>query len=57
MVEDRSQGTIACPCNPHDWPLDWIVTRDRVIETHTQFPRPTGLDWAALSNYRERARV
>ena len=33
---------------PHDWPLDWIVTRDRVIETHTQFPRPTGLDWAAL---------
>jgi 5-formyltetrahydrofolate cyclo-ligase len=41
-------GDHRLPLQPHDWPLDWIVTRDRVIETHTQFPRPTGLDWAAL---------
>lgn len=30
---------------PHDWPLDWIVTPDEAIETHTPFPRPTGILW------------
>ncbi|MEM0981778.1 MAG: 5-formyltetrahydrofolate cyclo-ligase [Cyanobacteria bacterium P01_H01_bin.58] len=33
------------PMQHHDWPLDWIVTPDEVIPTHTQLPRPTGLDW------------
>lgn len=33
------------PMQPHDWPLDWIVTPDEAIPTHTQLPRPTGLDW------------
>ena len=32
----------------HDWPLDWIVTPERVIETQTVLPRPTGLDWATV---------
>lgn len=36
------------PLEPHDWPLDWIVTPDEVIETHTPFPRPGGLDWARV---------
>jgi len=33
------------PLESHDWPLDWIVTPTQVIETHTQHPRPSGLDW------------
>lgn len=36
------------PMQPHDWPLDWIVTPEQAIETHTQFPHPTGLDWDTL---------
>lgn len=36
------------PMQPHDWPLDWIVTPDTAIATHTPLPRPTGLDWDAL---------
>jgi 5-formyltetrahydrofolate cyclo-ligase len=33
------------PMQPHDWPLDWIVTPDEAIETHTPYPRPTGILW------------
>jgi 5-formyltetrahydrofolate cyclo-ligase len=29
----------------HDWPLDWIITPDEVIETHTPYPRPAGILW------------
>jgi len=36
------------PMQGHDWPLDWIVTPDRVIETQTTFARPTGLNWDRL---------
>lgn len=36
------------PMQPHDWPLDWIVTPDAVIETHTPYSRPRGLDWDAI---------
>jgi 5-formyltetrahydrofolate cyclo-ligase len=32
----------------HDWPLDWIVTPERVIETRTALPRPSGLDWETV---------
>ena len=41
-------GDHRLPLQPHDWPLDWIITPDRALETHTRFPRPLGLDWAAL---------
>ncbi|NJK75963.1 MAG: 5-formyltetrahydrofolate cyclo-ligase [Oscillatoriales cyanobacterium RU_3_3] len=33
------------PMQPHDWPLNWIVTAGEVIATETNYPRPTGLDW------------
>jgi 5-formyltetrahydrofolate cyclo-ligase len=36
------------PMQRHDWPLDWIVTPETAIATHTPYPHPTGLDWAAL---------
>lgn len=36
------------PMQSHDWPLDWIVTPEGVIETQTRYPRPTGLDWTTL---------
>lgn len=36
------------PMQPHDWPLDWIITPVTVIATETHFPRPTGLDWETL---------
>ncbi len=29
----------------HDTPLDWIITSDEVIETHTAYPQPTGVSW------------
>jgi 5-formyltetrahydrofolate cyclo-ligase len=29
----------------HDWPLDWIVTPDAAIATHTPYPRPEGIVW------------
>jgi 5-formyltetrahydrofolate cyclo-ligase len=29
----------------HDWPLDWIVTPDEVIETRTVYPHPQGVYW------------
>jgi 5-formyltetrahydrofolate cyclo-ligase len=32
----------------HDCPLDWIITPAEVIQTHTQLPRPTGVDWDAV---------
>lgn len=37
---------------PHDVPLDVIVTPDRIIETHTPFDRPEGIDWSRLSDDR-----
>lgn len=33
---------------PHDSPLHWIITPDEVIETHTPYPSPTGVYWAAV---------
>lgn len=32
----------------HDWPLNWIVTPGRVIETQTLLSRPVGVDWATV---------
>jgi 5-formyltetrahydrofolate cyclo-ligase len=38
-----ADGTI--PMDAHDSPLNWLVTPDEVIETHTQLPQPQGLAW------------
>lgn len=32
----------------HDTPLDWIITPDEVIETHTAYADPVGVDWDAI---------
>jgi 5-formyltetrahydrofolate cyclo-ligase len=32
----------------HDCPLDWIITPEEAIPTHTRLPRPTGVDWNAV---------
>lgn len=29
----------------HDSPLDWIITPNEAIQTHTRYPRPTGVYW------------
>jgi len=34
----------------HDVPMDLVVTPERVIETETQYPRPDGVDWDALTD-------
>ncbi|HXF40823.1 MAG TPA: 5-formyltetrahydrofolate cyclo-ligase [Blastocatellia bacterium] len=36
------------PLAPHDIPVDFIVTPDRVIETKTTFARPVGVYWEYL---------
>jgi 5-formyltetrahydrofolate cyclo-ligase len=36
------------PMQPHDWPLNWIVTPEEEIATDTTFSRPQGLDWAQI---------
>jgi len=33
---------------PHDSPLDWIITPKREIETRTTYPQPKGVDWTAI---------
>jgi 5-formyltetrahydrofolate cyclo-ligase len=34
----------------HDVPMDVVVTPERVVRTDSDFERPTGIDWDALSN-------
>lgn len=36
------------PMQPHDWPLNWIVTPDEAIATNSIHPQPTGLDWQTI---------
>jgi len=36
------------PMQPHDWPLNWIVTPEEAIATQTTFTRPQGLDWKQI---------
>ncbi len=33
---------------PHDTPLDWIITPERCIETCSPYPQPGQLDWDAV---------
>ncbi|MBF2035682.1 MAG: 5-formyltetrahydrofolate cyclo-ligase [Leptolyngbyaceae cyanobacterium T60_A2020_046] len=36
------------PTQPHDWPLDWIITASEARAICPTRSRPTGLDWAAI---------
>lgn len=47
MKDDEGFAT-----DPHDLPLDYIVTPSDVIETNTRLPKPTGIDWAQVSDER-----
>jgi 5-formyltetrahydrofolate cyclo-ligase len=38
----------AIPREVHDIPVDYIATREQVIETHTSLPRPKGIYWKLL---------
>ena len=40
------------PMEPHDVPVDYIVTPDEIIETHTPHPKPRGIRWELVSNAR-----
>ena len=40
------------PVLAHDIPVDVIVTPTRVIQTHTQLPKPKGIYWDYLTNER-----
>ena len=35
--------------DPHDVPIDWILTPERSIDTDTPFDAPTGIEWSLLS--------
>ncbi|KAA9146999.1 5-formyltetrahydrofolate cyclo-ligase [Microbacterium lushaniae] len=35
----------AISIEPTDSPLDWVVTEEQVIETHTPLAAPAGIDW------------
>ncbi|MDI3269128.1 MAG: 5-formyltetrahydrofolate cyclo-ligase [Bacillota bacterium] len=37
------------PHDPHDIPLDWIVTPQEVLPLEPRYPKPRGIDWEALS--------
>jgi 5-formyltetrahydrofolate cyclo-ligase len=36
------------PMTAHDSALDWIITPDEAIETHTPYPQPAGIVWDAV---------
>lgn len=36
------------PIQSHDFPLDWIITPTKNIETKTSHPRPEGVTWNAV---------
>jgi 5-formyltetrahydrofolate cyclo-ligase len=37
------------PMEPHDLPMDFIITPARVVETKTEYKKPAGIDWSILS--------
>jgi 5-formyltetrahydrofolate cyclo-ligase len=40
------------PTDDHDVPIDHVVTPERAVETSTDRPRPSGIDWDALGEDR-----
>ncbi len=54
VVSTAHPAQIVCDMevDSHDLSVDIIVTPDEVIETNTPYPKPTGIDWEALSDER-----
>ena len=48
-VHER-QALASVPHDPHDVPVDLVVTPDRVVETATGYDRPTGVDWSLVDD-------
>ncbi len=44
-----SQIIAGLPYDARDTPVDWVVTPDAAIETHTPHPKPQGIDWARFA--------
>lgn len=38
------------PMEKHDVPLDYIITRDNIIATNTNFSKPAGIDWNKIGD-------
>lgn len=47
-VHERQVVDDDVPVEPHDVPVDYVVTPERVVATETSHDRPDGVDWAAL---------
>lgn len=45
-----AQIVSAIEIDAHDLSVDFIVTPDQVIETHTPYPKPQGLDWRLVDD-------
>jgi len=48
VAEAQLVGDDELPIEPHDTPLDWIVTPERALATTGAYPRPERLDWSAI---------
>jgi len=49
---DSATPGASVPVDAHDVPMDYVVTPERTVETETPYPRPDGVDWAALDEAR-----
>ncbi|KTG30500.1 5-formyltetrahydrofolate cyclo-ligase [Haloferax profundi] len=49
-VHERQVRDDAPEPDDHDVPMDLVVTPERTIRTETPYPRPSGIDWSALSD-------
>ena len=49
-VDDLQVVDLSLPMEPHDWPLDWVITPEKAIATTTAYPKPTGLDWSVIQD-------
>jgi len=48
-VHERQVVDERVPVEPHDVPMDLVVTPERVVRTDAPFEKPTGIDWDALA--------
>jgi 5-formyltetrahydrofolate cyclo-ligase len=51
-VHERQVVADAPAPDPHDVPVDLVVTPERAVDTETPYPRPSGLDWSLLDDER-----
>ena len=45
------------PMMAHDVPMDYIVTRNDIINTNTTYPKPGGIDWGIIGDKLEETPV